>query len=185
MSDSEAPALFNSDPPPTMPDPNFLDLWRIVPGNDPLRAMSGSGGMTSSGRWHTKGRLVVYLASTPSLAMLEVLVNVDSNFLYSHDYHLMGVRIPRNAADILNHSGLPAHWNQAARVPQTAGIGDDWLASTRQLALRVPSAVVPLDVSALEHNYLINPVHPRWNERVVSRPLPLPFDVRFKRGRTD
>ena len=182
MSDQPAP-LFNVDPPAPRPDPDFLDLWRIVPGNDPLRAMSGSGGMNSSGRWHTKGRLVVYLASTPSLAMLEVLVNVDSDFLYSHDYHLMGVRIPRSAADMLSRSGLPADWNQAARVPQTARIGDDWLTSTRQLALRVPSAVVPLDVSEIEHNYVINPVHPRWSERVVSPPLPLPFDVRFKRVR--
>ena len=157
-----------------------LLLWRIVPGSDAVRAMSGSGGMTNSGRWHTRGRLVVYLATTPSLAMLEILVNTTSQQLSARDYHLMEVQLPGDSAEVLDLTQLPRGWNHPDRVQATADLGDAWIGRRESVALRVPSAVVPLDVQALEHNYLINPLHPRWGEHVVTRTLQLPFDARLR-----
>jgi len=157
-----------------------LSLWRIVPGNDPARAMSGSGGMTNGGRWHTRGRLIVYLASTPSLAMLEILVNTTSEHLFTRDYHLMEVLIPADAAEVFDLDQLPDGWNRPSRVQGTADLGDAWLARREALALRVPSAVIPLPLQTIEHNYLINPLHPGWNERKIGQVLPLPFDNRLK-----
>lgn len=136
--------------------------------------------MISSGRWHTRGRLIVYLASTPSLAMLEILVNTTSQQLSARSYHLMEVQLPGDSAEALDLARLPRGWNNPDRVQVTADLGNAWIDRSEHAALRVPSAVVPLEVQALEHNYLINPLHPRWAERQVTQVLPLPFDTRLK-----
>ena len=48
-------------------------LWRISNHADLL----GTGGLWASGRWHTSGRPVVYLAETAASALLEVLVLLE------------------------------------------------------------------------------------------------------------
>jgi RES domain-containing protein len=47
-------------------------LWRISNFVD----LSGEGGLGASGRWHTEGRLVVYLADCPAGALLERIVHM-------------------------------------------------------------------------------------------------------------
>ena len=142
--------------------------------------MSGSGGMTTPGRWHSRGQLVVYLASVPSLAMLEVLVNQTTENLYRLDYHLMRVEWPAQSTDVFPLAQLPEDWNSPQRIQETASIGDHWLRQRAALALAVPSAVVPVSVETTERNYLINPLHPLWQERTVSQVTRLPFDPRFR-----
>ena len=157
-----------------------LSAWRVIPGNDAARAMSGSGGMRSGGRWHSKGRLVVYLASLPSLAMLEVLVNTTAEDLIARDYHLMRVELPGGATDVLDLADPPPDWNAPQRVQATMRLGDAWLAGRGNLALRVPSALVPLEVERDEHNLVLNPLHPLAREAVVRRVLPLSLGARLK-----
>ena len=48
-------------------------LWRISAYAD----LSGTGGLRVSGRWHQAGRPVVYAATSPPGAMLEVLVHLE------------------------------------------------------------------------------------------------------------
>lgn len=50
-----------------------MNLWRISNYKD----LKGLGGLKASGRWHNRGVPIVYLAETPALAMLEVLVHFD------------------------------------------------------------------------------------------------------------
>ena len=167
-----------------MSDASRADIvaWRAVPGKDPVRALSGSGGLRGSGRWHSKGRPVVYLASVPSLAMLEVLANVGAQQLLALDYHLMRVTFPATAVDRLPLTELPAGWNAPARSAATMLIGDAWLGAGHNLALQVPSALVPLEVTDTEHNYVLNPLHAR--RATVTQVLPLPFDARLKASNT-
>lgn len=40
-------------------------------------AFRGEGGLSGSGRWHRRGRPIVYTATHRSLAMLEILVHLD------------------------------------------------------------------------------------------------------------
>ena len=47
-------------------------LWRISNYLD----LSGEGALGTSGRWHTEGRLVVYLADCPAGALLERIVHL-------------------------------------------------------------------------------------------------------------
>ena len=160
--------------------PAPIVAWRAVPGSDPARAMSGSGGLRAGGRWHSRGHLVVYLASVPSLAMLEILANTTAADLIARDYHLMRVELPAGSVDAFDLAELPEGWNAPQRVQATMHLGDAWLAGGGNLALRVPSALVPLEAEPDEHNFVFNPLHPRAREAVVTRVLRLPFDSRLK-----
>ncbi|MBI3181139.1 MAG: RES family NAD+ phosphorylase [Myxococcales bacterium] len=57
-----------------------MKLWRVaraVHASTGAEAFSGSGGAFVDGRWHSRGRLVVYTARTESLARLEALVHFN------------------------------------------------------------------------------------------------------------
>jgi len=47
-----------------------MELWRISNYAD----LSGAGGLQAAGRWHTRGKRIVYLADHPASALLEMLV---------------------------------------------------------------------------------------------------------------
>ena len=70
-------------------------LWRI----SNHASLSGDGGLYASGRWHTRGRRVVYLADHPASALLEVMVHleIDAEDLPTH-YQLLGVDVPDDLA---------------------------------------------------------------------------------------
>src|ERR1022692_977302 len=50
-------------------------LWRISRHRD----LSGAGGLKVPGRWHYAGQPIVYLAGSPSAALLEVCVHTSAN----------------------------------------------------------------------------------------------------------
>ena len=50
-----------------------MTLWRV----SNYRLIDGQGGLVASGRWHTKGRRVVYSAQSAALALLEMLVHME------------------------------------------------------------------------------------------------------------
>lgn len=58
----------------------------------------------------------------------------------------------------------------------TQALGLEWALSLRSLALRVPSAVVPV-----EFNLLLNPRHPAMREVRTGEPQPLFLDPRLLR----
>jgi RES domain-containing protein len=67
-------------------------LWRISNYAD----LSGTGGVLHPGRWHHRGRPIVYLAESPAAALLEVLVHVQVSHpgeLPAH-YQLMEIALP-------------------------------------------------------------------------------------------
>ncbi len=41
-------------------------------------ALDGSGGLRASGRWHSRGRRIVYCALNPATALLEALASASS-----------------------------------------------------------------------------------------------------------
>ncbi|MGA8493729.1 MAG: RES family NAD+ phosphorylase [Terriglobales bacterium] len=145
-------------------------LWRI----SNHEGLDGRGGLLASARWHTLGRPIVYLATSPAGALTEVLVNLE----------LDAARLPRNYAllkaeapdDIpvrrLEASSLPENW--IADLTISRNHGDDWLAGRESALLEVPSAILP-DM----FNVLLNPLHQDAGRiRVVSQQA-YPFDRRF------
>ena len=51
-------------------------LWRVSDFVD----LIGEGGLRASGRWHTEGRLIVYLADCPASALLERIVHMTDMY---------------------------------------------------------------------------------------------------------
>lgn len=133
-------------------------------------AFSGQGGIHGSGRWHHRGRLIVYTAAHRSLALLEILVHLDVH-LPLQPWVAWEIDIPDSV--IRTASNLPHHWK--AHPERTRSLGDEWLLKRESPALLVPSTIVPS-----EHNVLLNPAHPDFRIHWVTKgPIPVEIDPRL------
>jgi RES domain-containing protein len=56
-------------------------------------------------------------------------------------------------------------------------IFDQWIDTCASAVLQVPSTAVPA-----EHNYLLNPKHPEFNEIIIEMPVPFEFNERLFRS---
>lgn len=136
-------------------------LWRI----SNYANLSGEGAMRASARWHTKGHPVVYLAESPSGALLERLVQLPDPNLEGPlpcTYDLMEIQCPDiiPIKDLLPLAGVD--WKHHPEL--TRRIGDTWLRSRETSLARVPSAIVPRT-----WNVLLNPLHAdAIQSRIVS-----------------
>src|SRR5512147_308665 len=127
--------------------------------------MNGEGARLVGGRWNSKGRRAVYAASTLSLAMLEVLVHVQSPRVL-RDYRMLDLQIPDDAIADVDSTGMDA---AAMRIA-----GDRFLAEARAVALRAPSVVNPF-----EFNVMINPDHPDIGRVTAGKLRAFEFDSRL------
>lgn len=142
----------------------------------PFADLSGKGGLYASARWHTRGRPIVYTASSRALAILERLVHTDPEDIPSN-LVLLTVEVPGElsmeqvgSVPIETHGELLPAWCAAA--------GDAWLARGETVLLRVPSALVPE-----EPNFLMNPLHPDSSHLRVSETRSFAFDPRLLSSR--
>ncbi|MFG6665971.1 RES family NAD+ phosphorylase [Halomonas sp. HNIBRBA4712] len=124
-------------------------FWRISAFKD----LSGLGGTVVSGRWHHKGRPIVYLADCPATALLEVLVHMEIDLEELPDtFTLLKVELPDDVSAQDARTNLPEGWFENTGL--TRRIGDEWLEDARTLLLQVPTAIVPHN-----SNFLFNPLH--------------------------
>lgn len=129
-----------------------MTLWRITN----YSSLDGLGSLKTSGRWHTRGRRIVYLSSSPSAALLEILVHLEIPVRdLPRRYKLLHVELPDGllVQQLEEIPVLGGNWKQDQ--PATQRIGDLWLASNSAAILEVPSALVPYT-----SNFLLNPQHP-------------------------
>ena len=137
--------------------------------------MSGEGGLRGSARWHTKGRPIVYTATSQALATLEIAVNLKKPDVIPA-YRVLEVEVPDDIIVEIEERMLPPGWDRKDGEPLVArSIGDRWLANQVSAAVRVPSSVIPF-----EHNVLLNPMHPEYSRVSYGAPLDFPFDPRIK-----
>ncbi|MCP9931475.1 RES family NAD+ phosphorylase [Cyanobium sp. AMD-g] len=141
-----------------------MHVWRICRKPHALTTLDGLGGLYTSGRWHQKGRPMIYTATSAALAALEVLVHVDP-LTAPADLRLLTIDIPDDLPlDVLPSTQLPTDWRAVPAPAQLQSIGTSWLSSCRTAGLIVPSAVIPL-----EQNILLNPQHPEAQRlRIIS-----------------
>lgn len=130
-----------------------LRLYRLVKQKYARQALAGRGGLSADGRWHTAGRRIVYLASSESLAVLELCLHLGPVRTFD-PYVMLTVDLPHPLVSILNRRRLLKRWNAVPFVPATQRLGDRWLAGGMSVALQVPSVH-----SGSDFNILFNPTH--------------------------
>lgn len=119
-------------------------LWRI----SEHATLDGAGGLVVGGRWHSKGRPIIYCAESSALAMLEALVHLEVATL-PPPFQMLRIEAP-DTLDV-------THWPKERHVRDmrhTVKWGDTWLAERKTALARVPSVVAPGGA-----NWLINPLH--------------------------
>jgi RES domain-containing protein len=151
-----------------------MKVWRIFPERFRQTAFTGVGGLYAARRWNHLGTLMVYCATSPALAALELFVNLDPNDV-PDDLLMAEAEIPAEWVEPLNLDLLPADWRELNNLV-CRDLGSGWAASGRSMALRVPSAVVDGD-----WNVLLNPRHSDFSKIEFLQPKPFRFDGRMFR----
>ncbi|MGH7820219.1 MAG: RES family NAD+ phosphorylase [Candidatus Binatia bacterium] len=144
-----------------------MTLWRISNHAD----LRGIGGLRASGRWHTAGRPIVYLAERPALSLLEVLAHDVNAGDLPRSYRWLKIETARSMRTESVRE-LPRRWRVDAGITRT--IGDRWLIEGSSPLLKVPSVVAPE-----AFNYLLNPAHPRAVAARVAATFVYPLDPRL------
>lgn len=146
-------------------------VWRI----SNYLELSGQGGLKASARWHNAGVPVVYTASSPASALLEVVAHLELNELENlpDSYQLLQIKVPESVViSELKESSLGPDWREDLET--TRAIGDAWLMASDSAMLAVPSAIVPHT-----QNYLINPSHRDTRKIKIHAHASFPFDFRL------
>jgi len=140
-----------------------------------INDLSGTGTRLFGGRWSSKGKPGVYLASSRALAVLEVLVHLQP-LMIPDNYCLAEIEVPDNSIEQADISHLPSNWKDVSPPIEVKQIGDDFLLARRRLVLQLPSAIVQA-----EFNFLVNPLHPDMQKVKVIKQEPFSFDERLVR----
>lgn len=138
-----------------------------------INDLSGEGARLFGGRWNKKGHSMLYFSESLSLCVLEILVHLDYQFL-TKEYQCIEAEIPdKTIKPIVNHNDLKSVWRNNPPTIYTQQIGSDWLLENKNLAMKVPSAVLPV-----QHNILINPKHPNISDLKIIKQESLLLDER-------
>lgn len=109
------------------------------------------------GRWNSAGNKVIYASETIPLALLENLVK-RQGVGFNTDFKIMFIEIPDGAViEVIAESELEPGWRDPNDYAQCQPLGDRWFGAGNALALKVPSAVMPLS-----YNFVINTIHPDY-----------------------
>jgi RES domain-containing protein len=134
--------------------------------------LSGSGAKLLGGRWNVPGIAALYTAENISLAVLEIVVHVDRQFI-PPTYQLLKLQIPDSIEmTSVTKYKLKTHWKSDFEYSQW--IGTEFLKQKKFVAIKVPSAVVDE-----EHNYLFNPQHADFKKLKIATLAAFKFDDRL------
>lgn len=118
--------------------------------------LQGLGAKAAGGRWNSVGVPMLYTASSIALAALETIVHVGAG-MFPMNRYVIEIDIPDAEfarRKIAQAKDLPPAWDSNPASYKSAEFGDTWIRDGRELALAVPSVIVPL-----EKNILLNPAH--------------------------
>jgi Uncharacterized conserved protein len=153
-----------------------ITAWRIVKAKHQASAFDGEGARLAGGRWNSPGLAMVYTAQSAALAVLEMLVHLESRSLLS-SYVLTPISFEKRLVLQLDRTRLPARWRAYPAVPQLQLLGDAWLKNGLSAVLEVPSVII-----GSESNYLLNPVHVDFASIEVGPVQPFDFDARLMKS---
>jgi RES domain-containing protein len=145
-------------------------LWRV----SNYASLDGAGGLLTAGRWHSKGRPVLYCAQNPATALLETLVHIEIDAEDLPDnFQVLKIEAKRKVSlQRVQAAQLPNDWPDNTEATRAAG--DRWLTEGRSPLLEVPSILVPET-----WNVLVNPLHTEIALLNIVQVYEHPFDPRL------
>ncbi len=146
----------------------MTSVYRLVRRERAAEALSGEGARRYGGRWNPPGTAVVYAAESRALAVLEMFVHVTFE-ARALRFMLITLELPAKLKVARHAADRPP---RALAASQEAG--GAWLAGGTQLALVVPSVLVPQ-----EKNYVLNVAHAQFAGVRVAKSEPFSFDERL------
>jgi RES domain-containing protein len=144
-------------------------VWRIADARHPV--FDGGGAFLFDGRWHARGRNVIYCAASFAGAMLEIIARLPVPRGPASHVSVY-CDLPDAMVETLDPAAI-AGWDADDRVASQAA-GNAWYDSRRSLALAVPSVIARHD-----RNVLINQLHPDFSMLKASKPEPVIWDRRL------
>ncbi|MEO5916540.1 MAG: RES family NAD+ phosphorylase [Luteolibacter sp.] len=148
-------------------------FYRIVQESWADSAFDGEGARLYGGRWNSPGVPAVYLAESRALAALEILVHAPREALRLN-WIVIELDVPDSLIDKVPSSKLPENWRLQPSSQQAQVFGTRWLRDFRNLALLLPSVVIPE-----EKSLLLNPKDPAMRDLKPGKPKPFSFDPRL------
>ena len=145
-----------------------------------LENYTGRGGSFINGaRWNLPRIPVLYFASTPSVALLEMANYLPNPRLIPANYRLGIYHLPDTVSSkTIRVEKLFLDWSRYPYPSSTQALGSQWLNDGSSLILFVPSVAVP---AGLENIAVVNPRHPQINRlKLASVESSLYNDRAFK-----
>ncbi len=148
-------------------------VYRIV-SKQYSKDLKGTGAGLYGGRWNPVGTPLLYTAQHRSLALCEMMVNLDKVHI-KQDYDLIAINIPdRLAIKKVTSRQLPASWNEKRMDAETQFIGKKFVDTGKYIGMEVPSIVIPE-----ESNFLFNPMHADFKKIKIVDQKKFIFDERL------
>jgi len=148
-------------------------FYRIVGSHRAKSALDGEGAPKNGGRWNPQGIPVAYLTESRALAALEIIVHFGRDVVQA-SWSVIGADVPDEMIAEISPRKLPAGWGDMDSLSVSQKFGADWVRGGENLAILLPSAVIPE-----ERIMLINVRHPDFPKVIVSQPQPFYFDRRL------
>jgi RES domain-containing protein len=154
-----------------------LILWRIASAKWALDKLC-EGARAYGGRWNPAGLPAMYAGTTVELCALEKFVHLGGYFAEAAfpPLQLVSIEVPDDKSLFTqpSMSSLPKGWSDLPTAASAQEFGRQWLASSAQLILLVPSAIVPESTNAV-----INPLHPAYKDVKLKVVRDFTFDARM------
>jgi RES domain-containing protein len=128
-----------------------MKVYRITPAS--FADLSGAGSRKFPGRWNTEGVSCIYTSASASLALLEIMVNVEDWTVFERVRHiLLTIDVSESQLVAIRTDELPKNWNSSAVTEETQQFGARHLMDPDTLGIIIPSVVV-----RTESNVILNP----------------------------
>jgi RES domain-containing protein len=148
-----------------------MKLYRITPRKF-ASDLSGTGAKLYGGRWNRIGVPLLYTSENLSLAVLENIVHVQNPAILP-TFKALTIEIPDSYKEY-SIEDLPNNWVSQNSFEALQNLTDEFVKSGEYLAMKVPSAIVEM-----ECNFLINPIHPLFNDVSMIKQQDFSFDQRL------
>lgn len=129
-----------------------------------LEGRSSLGFGLGAGRWNQYGTPMIYGCSVSSLNFLELL-SIKGAVVTKSKWKLVTLEIQTSIPE-LDATLLPSDWRNRPHPRSTQEFGTAWAKGMISPILKIPSCRIPLSSYPNEHNLLINPLHPEFQNSV-------------------